>query len=98
MSDAQETIASLEARLQALVEHYAVERGEMAEQLSQLLELLVNEAASASLGCGEGYYRRTSAPSETTNIRCITRFGTRRSASLAQQRHGEGASAVNACT
>ena len=38
MSDAQETIASLEARLQALVEHYAVERGEMAEQLSQLLE------------------------------------------------------------
>ena len=33
MSDAQETIASLEARLQALVEHYAVERGEMAEQL-----------------------------------------------------------------
>lgn len=38
MSDAQETIASLEARLRALVEHYAVERGEMAEQLSQLLE------------------------------------------------------------
>lgn len=34
----QETIAALEARLKALVEHYAVERGEMAEQLSQLLE------------------------------------------------------------
>ncbi|WP_447044893.1 hypothetical protein [Vreelandella sp. H-I2] len=34
----QESIAALEARLQALVEHYAVERGEMAEQLSQLLE------------------------------------------------------------
>ncbi|WP_404463342.1 alpha/beta hydrolase [Vreelandella aquamarina] len=28
----------IEARLQALVKHYAVERGEMAEQLSQLLE------------------------------------------------------------
>ncbi|KHJ49873.1 hypothetical protein PZ78_15965 [Vreelandella venusta] len=38
MADAQETIVQLEARLQALVEHYAVERGEMAEKLSQLLE------------------------------------------------------------